>query len=220
MVSMAATAQQGNLRVKSDVAEATVVLDDREVGKTPLTLPGLAIGSHSVRLDKDGYQSQERKVQIEPGKTTNLFIVMPRSAADSTSLPARFRAVHQHTNGHCLGELVITTELVEYRAADGKDVFSVPIASIRGVSRSTGERWERLRIEHAGDDERKPLACRIETPERAYGFWAYESDGPATDVDPRTEQSAAQYKVNGRTRDLFALVYRLWNSAHAAAGPR
>lgn len=200
----------GTVRVKTDVAEVRVLLDGREVGATPLTIGDVAVGTHRLALVKEGYETHEETVQVQEGTTTKTFVVMRRSQARRLSLPAHFRVFHQHTSGHCAGELQITAEAVDYRADDGKDVFHIPVASIKSVSRSTGQRWERLRIEHAGDDERKPLACRVETAEQAYGFWAYEGDAPLASANPREPTDVQQFKIGPKTRELFDILYQLW----------
>lgn len=206
------TAQDiGTFRLKTDVTAVTVLIDGKEVGRTPLTLPNLAAGAHQVTLSKDGYETQQKAIQIDAGGTTRLFVVMRPMASAPLVAPVTFRGVHQHANGRCIGTLLITRDAVEFKADDGKDVFSIPIASIRNISRSSGERMERMRIEHPGDEERKPLACRLETAERAYGFWAYEGDAAAA-VDPRQEQDVIQYHIGAKTRELFTLVYKLWSN--------
>lgn len=211
-----AAAAEGSLRVKADVAEVRVFLDGNEVGKTPVTLHGVAAGPHRVTLVKDAFETQERTVQVVSGETIKIFVVMSRSATAPLPLPATFRVAHQHTSGHCLGNLVITPAGMEYKGDNGKDAFQIPVSAIRGVTRSTGERWERIRVERLGDEERKPLACRIETSERAYGFWAYDGDAGSGDVDPRQEQQAMQWKVGPKTRELFNLIYELWNASRSA----
>jgi hypothetical protein len=52
------------LVVISRPAGATVFLDGREVGTTPLTLPGVKVGPHAMRIELDGYQRWSSAVQI------------------------------------------------------------------------------------------------------------------------------------------------------------
>jgi serine/threonine-protein kinase len=54
----------GPLRVESRPAGASVYLDGRLVGVTPLALPSVPAGEHNVRLQLDGYQSWTSLVQV------------------------------------------------------------------------------------------------------------------------------------------------------------
>jgi hypothetical protein len=50
--------------VESRPAGASVYLDGRLVGVTPLALPSVPAGEHNVRLQLDGYQSWTSLVQV------------------------------------------------------------------------------------------------------------------------------------------------------------
>ncbi len=54
----------GDLDIASDPPGATVRLDGREVGKTPLTLERLPTGEHTLELDKDGIYAARRQLTI------------------------------------------------------------------------------------------------------------------------------------------------------------
>jgi eukaryotic-like serine/threonine-protein kinase len=58
----------GSLSVVSRPAGATVTLDGRIVGVTPLTLPEVAAGSHAVRLDLAGYLMWSASTQVVAGE--------------------------------------------------------------------------------------------------------------------------------------------------------
>ncbi len=58
----------GSLSVVSRPAGATVTLDGRVVGVTPLTLPEVAAGSHAVRLDLAGYLMWSASTQVVAGE--------------------------------------------------------------------------------------------------------------------------------------------------------
>jgi len=49
-----------------------VFIDGREYGDTPQTVK-LAYGQHRVKIAKDGYQSQERKITIDPSTKNSIF---------------------------------------------------------------------------------------------------------------------------------------------------
>jgi len=194
----------GALRVKSDVSEVEVFLDGKSVGKTPLTVSAVAAGSHRLSLSKPGYEDHEEQVTVEAGATAKLFVVMKPLPAEPPKLPAQFYVIHQHRAGACSGILTVTAEAVDYRSLDGKDVFHIPIAEMRSVSRSMGAlpnaTWN---MPH------QYLGCRIEGPGRSYGFFAYEED-------PKLAGTPAENRVRFqdtavKTKELFELVYRLWS---------
>ncbi|MBW2463237.1 MAG: PEGA domain-containing protein [Deltaproteobacteria bacterium] len=64
----------GTLRVQSNLPGATVHVDGREVGQTPLDVPmSLEPGEHDVTVENDGYIPFRSQVDIEPGTDTTAF---------------------------------------------------------------------------------------------------------------------------------------------------
>lgn len=76
----------GTLRVTANVEDVEVQLDDRSVGRTPLTTPiSLAPGRHRLRLEREGYVPFRSEVRVEAGLVT---------AAYADLVPAtRYRAI-------------------------------------------------------------------------------------------------------------------------------
>jgi hypothetical protein len=68
------SAGQGRLSIQSDPSGATVYVDGRPVGTTPLHSLSLALGDHRVRLVKDGYLENPRAVTIVAGKVDTLKV--------------------------------------------------------------------------------------------------------------------------------------------------
>lgn len=56
------------LLVHSSPPGATVELDGRAVGVTPLAVPGVADGRHQVRIVLDGYEPIDRAITVDPGE--------------------------------------------------------------------------------------------------------------------------------------------------------
>jgi hypothetical protein len=196
---------EGSLRVKTDVPEVKVFLDEQEVGQTPVTVTPVPAGRHRLTLMKAGYEDHVEEVEVQPGATARMFVVMKRSALPLPPLPASYRTLHQHRTGLCLGNLAVTAEAVDYRSDDGKDVFHIPIRDIRSVARSMGSL--------PGGSWRVPAAftgCRLETPGRSYGFFAVEGEPKSAD-EVRFEDTAK------KTKELFDIVYRLWQDGLTAA---
>ena len=60
----------GSLDINSKPADATVFIDGKEIGTTPLQKECL-IGNHSVTIKKSGYVDFEKKLSVEEGKIIN-----------------------------------------------------------------------------------------------------------------------------------------------------
>ena len=54
----------GVLRVRSDVPGASVFLDRKFLGTTPLDVDGLAAGSHRLNVSVDGYEGHAQAIGI------------------------------------------------------------------------------------------------------------------------------------------------------------
>ena len=65
----------GFLDVRSTPNIATVKVDGKEVGTTPIEVE-LLIGSHNVTISKDGYTSENRSVTINEAATTTLDVTL------------------------------------------------------------------------------------------------------------------------------------------------
>jgi len=75
---------EGTLVIASKPAGASVMLDGRAVGTTPLTLPGIAAGSHVVRLERAGYSVWSSAVQVTTGQQKKVTASLePRSGGRS-----------------------------------------------------------------------------------------------------------------------------------------
>jgi hypothetical protein len=63
---------RGELRVTSQPPRATVWLDGRRVGTTPLALEGVAAGPHAVKVRGESGQTYVEDVEVEPGTPTTV----------------------------------------------------------------------------------------------------------------------------------------------------
>lgn len=68
----------GDLDLTSDPPGATVKLDDREVGKTPLTLERLPVGEHTLELNKDGILGARSQITIAANTLEKLNLKLDR----------------------------------------------------------------------------------------------------------------------------------------------
>ena len=69
----AASAYQGGLQILANEEGATVHIDDKDAGLTPIQLyPDLAIGRHRVSITKDGFVGFSQDVVVHRNETTLL----------------------------------------------------------------------------------------------------------------------------------------------------
>lgn len=66
--------KSGNNSVKiiSDPAGASVMIDGSEVGKTPFTSSSLATGSYDLEIVQEGFEKQTARINVEKGNTLNV----------------------------------------------------------------------------------------------------------------------------------------------------
>lgn len=67
--------EQGRLVIRSDEPGVEVAVGDRTVGFTPAVVV-LPVGTHEVRLTREGYRSERRTVSIAADRSTTLYVVL------------------------------------------------------------------------------------------------------------------------------------------------
>jgi len=80
----AAPVGDGRLLVRSTPAGARVLVDGRDRGRTPLALHELSRGTHHVRLERDGYAPEERRIALSAQRPSASLIVSLTRAARAT----------------------------------------------------------------------------------------------------------------------------------------
>ncbi|MDP2600224.1 MAG: PEGA domain-containing protein [Deltaproteobacteria bacterium] len=65
----------GSIKIASNPPGASVLLDGQSKGTTPLTIPNIAPGTHSIRVAKQGYNRYQQRVAVASGQTLNLNII-------------------------------------------------------------------------------------------------------------------------------------------------
>jgi hypothetical protein len=75
---VAPEALRGSLAVLSDVAGASVLVDGQPAGRTPLEGPldGIAVGTHQVRVEAEGFAPFASPVDVRFQKTSELVVRM------------------------------------------------------------------------------------------------------------------------------------------------
>ena len=72
----------GSLRVVTEPSGATVYVDDREVGRSPVDITDLTPGEHEVRVVRSGYSTRTRDVTLGVDDET-LRVTLERRVAES-----------------------------------------------------------------------------------------------------------------------------------------
>ena len=123
---------RGRVLVRSTPAGARVSVDGREYGQTPAAIRGLAFGTHQVRVTRDGYVAEERRVAItagRPAQSITVPLAPTRTASavgssDSTPAPST-----PATLGRFVGKLAIDSRPPGAKVyVDGKLVGNTPLA--------------------------------------------------------------------------------------------
>ena len=70
----------GSLSIKSTPTGATVVVDGTIKGTTPLVLGNISVGSHTVQVQKLGYNEYSTTVKVTSGKTTTVSATLKSSS--------------------------------------------------------------------------------------------------------------------------------------------
>src|SRR5690349_7315335 len=66
----------GTLEVVTDVSGASVLLDDHELGTTPLDPVLVDIGRHVVRVERRGHQTMTRRLNLASGQVVRLELAL------------------------------------------------------------------------------------------------------------------------------------------------
>ena len=76
----------GTLVLMSSPLGAIVKIDNKEYGKTPLTLDNILIGSHTVLISRDKYEPQTKTIVVKEGETIEENVVLVAAKSQSTSV--------------------------------------------------------------------------------------------------------------------------------------
>lgn len=79
----------GNLLVRSTPAGAAVFVDDERRGVTPLTLQNVPLGTRRVRIQRDGFTSEDRQVNLTRSRPSrSVDVRLTRAAPSARPTPA------------------------------------------------------------------------------------------------------------------------------------
>ena len=114
------------LIIESDVPGASVFVDRKFIGMTPLRTTEVAGGSHQLNASVTGEEGLAQTIDIaEAGETTITLKFR------EVRLNASVAVVHKHSMGRsCEGRLVATPEGVRYDSANKNDAFAFPFSAL------------------------------------------------------------------------------------------
>jgi len=112
------------LRVSSDVPGASVFVDRRYLGTTPLETRDLSAGSHQITVSADGYDMYAEAIELgSAALDVNVRF-------KEVKLDEAVGVVHKHRMGSCSGQLRATAAGLRYESSDPKDTFNAPFANL------------------------------------------------------------------------------------------
>ncbi|WP_292369514.1 PEGA domain-containing protein [Methanoregula sp. UBA64] len=82
------TDKVGTIDLSSTPAGASVYVDSTYKGVSPCIIPGLAVGSHTVKLTMDGYSTWSKSVKVTYGSNTTIVADLSQAVtATATTVP-------------------------------------------------------------------------------------------------------------------------------------
>ena len=115
------------LRFDSDVPGASVFIDRKYLGTTPITVPGVAPGSHRINASVDGYEGIAENIEVQAGAREIML------KFKEIRLDVRLDVVHKHGVGSCAGVLTATPQGVKYTTSHASDAFEAPLGDITAL---------------------------------------------------------------------------------------
>jgi hypothetical protein len=114
------------LVVESDVPGASVFVDRKFVGMTPLRTTEVAGGSHQLNASVTGEEGLAETIEIAGTGETAIMLKFKE-----VRLNATVAVVHKHgLGGACDGRLVATADGLRYDTSNKKDAFAIPFGGL------------------------------------------------------------------------------------------
>jgi hypothetical protein len=113
------------LIVESDVPGASVFVDRKYLGTTPLRTSEVAAGTHQLNASVTGEEGLAQSVEIAASGDTTISLKFR-----DVRLDASVAVVHKHAMGSCEGRLVASPAGLRYDTSNKKDAFSIPLSGL------------------------------------------------------------------------------------------
>jgi hypothetical protein len=113
-----------SLRVDSDVSGASVFLDRRFLGTTPLATSDVEPGSHRLNVSAEGYEGYAEPLELRAGP--NEVVVRFKEVR----LEEQVAVAHKHAVGACQGVLHAGTAGLRFDATKASDSFDAAFSTL------------------------------------------------------------------------------------------
>ena len=113
------------LVVDTDVAGASVFVDRKYLGATPLRTTEVTPGTHQLNVSATGEEGLAQTIDIAATGDTSVSLKFRE-----VRLNASVAVVHKHSMGSCDGTLTATPGAVTYVTSNKKDAFSFPLKDL------------------------------------------------------------------------------------------
>jgi len=113
------------LIIDSDVPGASVFVDRKYVGTTPVRTTEVAAGQHQLNASADGQDGVAQTIDVNGSGETTITVRFK-----DVRLDASVAVVHKHGVGSCEGRLVASPVGMRYESANKKDAFSLTFAQL------------------------------------------------------------------------------------------
>lgn len=113
------------LVVESDVPGASVFVDRKYVGTTPLRSTEVTAGSHQVNASATGEDGIVQSIDVAGTGETTIVLKFRE-----VRLNLQLAVVHKHGIGSCAGALTATPAGISYQTDNKKDAFTFPLADL------------------------------------------------------------------------------------------
>lgn len=76
VLNIALNVLPGSINVNSEPEGATIYLDEKLIGKTPIKIPGLHPGKYQLKAEKAGFDIASREVELAPGANVDVTLTL------------------------------------------------------------------------------------------------------------------------------------------------
>ena len=119
-----AAAPTPRFRVDADVPGASVFLDRKYLGTTPLETTDFTPGNHRLNVSAEGQDMYAETIDI-PAEGRDLVVRFKEVRLDEA-----IDVVHKHGVGSCRGRLAATPAGLTFSGGNAEDAFEAPFASL------------------------------------------------------------------------------------------
>lgn len=113
------------LLIESDVPGASVFVDRKYVGTTPLRSTEVTAGSHQINASATGEDGLVQSIDVAATGETTVVLKFREVRLD-----LQLAVVHKHGIGSCIGTLTATPGGISYHTDNKKDAFAFPLADL------------------------------------------------------------------------------------------